>query len=148
MSDGDAYWSVLESALDGVSIYDGPERFLKQFGAAEVVPRNLFAAHYCQSEICNGGFRQFFENSTGVLAPEAVDAFRLLGMPEISILISNAMAWFGSTYPRERDARMDALSECATSPFDNQDTAFYRLLDSENGGFYHAADKYALSAQG
>ncbi|WP_369973953.1 DUF4375 domain-containing protein [Polaromonas sp. SP1] len=32
--------------------------------------RHLFAVHWCQSEICNGGFMQFFANSTGVLAPE------------------------------------------------------------------------------
>src|SRR5690349_19083535 len=115
MSQGEAYWAVLEPAWDSVSIYDGPARFQREFEAASVTARNLLAAHWCQSEVCNGGFHQFFKNSTGVLAPEAVAAFHALGLPELAATVAQAIAWFGPTYPRDREPRKQVLSAYASS---------------------------------
>ena len=70
----DSYWRLLEPIWDSVSIYDGPKTFLRQYRRLPRAVGHLFAAHWCQSEICNGGFHQFFGNSTGVLAPEAMEA--------------------------------------------------------------------------
>ena len=154
MTQGEAYWSVLEPAWNAVSIYDGAARFQREFATISTKACNLLAAHWCQSEVCNGGFHQFFTNSTGVLAPEAVEAFRVLGMPELARVVAQAMLWFGPLYPRDQSTRQAALSGFAagdpkaSSPFEQLDTSFYRLLDSESGGFYRAADEYALAANG
>src|SRR5437870_1993912 len=99
MSDGSVYWAVIEPVCDSISIYDGPARFLSEHAAAPTVARTLFAAHWCQSEVCNGGFEQFFSNSTGVLGPEAILAFHEIGMPLTSSLIANAAAYLGEPYP-------------------------------------------------
>lgn len=74
--DRTSYWRLVEPIWDTVSIYHGPKAFLEQFEAAPEASRTLFAAHWCQSEIDNGGLYQFFCNSTGVLALEAAEAFR------------------------------------------------------------------------
>ncbi|MGA2053529.1 MAG: DUF4375 domain-containing protein [Opitutales bacterium] len=151
MKTGNAYWSVVHPIWETISIYDGVDRFLPEFAAAPTKARNLFAAHWCQSEICNGGFYQFFDNSTGILAPEAVNAFRALGMPKLAEIVSNAMSWFGNEYPRERQSRREALSLYASShpeardPFRELDDAFYGLFESENEGFLRAADAYAIA---
>ena len=68
---GDLYWSLVEPHWERISIYDGGATFLRQFLTTPVRSRHLFAAHWCMSEVYNGGFHQFFHNSTGVLAPEA-----------------------------------------------------------------------------
>jgi hypothetical protein len=139
-----SYWDVLGPVGDSVSIYDGPERFLREFAVLSAKEAPLLAAHWCQSEVCNGGFEQFFGNSAGVLAPEAVAAFVSIGMPETSAVVARAMAWFDTPYPRERSTRNKALSTLgADSPFDALDTDFYQLLGTENGGFESAANSFA-----
>jgi hypothetical protein len=57
----------------------------------------------------NGGFLQFFWNSTGLIAPESADGFNEIGMPKLAALVTAAAALLGSPFPRERDTRWDAL---------------------------------------
>src|SRR5687767_13179443 len=67
MKPGQHYWSLVEPVWETISIYHTPDIFLTQFNSASLASRTLFAAHWCQSEVRNGGFHQFFGNSTGVL---------------------------------------------------------------------------------
>ena len=104
-----SYWDIVEPYWEVINIYDGPEVFLQSYGSAPKTSRLLFAAHFATSEICNGGFHQFFHNSTGVLAPEAAEAFRGIGQAEVASLIESAMARFGVPYPRDREQRVELL---------------------------------------
>jgi Domain of unknown function (DUF4375) len=88
----------LDSIWDVINIYDGPEAFLATFNQVSREAGLLFAANFCQSEVCNGGFRQFFFNSTGVLAPEAVDGFAAIGQVQVGNLLEQAMALLGAPY--------------------------------------------------
>ncbi len=148
----EGYWEHVTPFWDVVSIYDGPEVFLRQFKELPEPSRHLYAMHWCVSEVCNGGFHQFFANSTGVLAPEAVDGFKAIGLPKTAALIAEAMARLPDPYPRDRDVRQNALDELDPedldeeddweSPFDDLDDRFFDLYDTENGGM-DAADRYA-----
>lgn len=148
---GQHYWSLVNPIWDIISIYGGEETFQKQYEAVPLVPRTLFAAHWCQSEVRNGGLHQFFGNSTGVLAPEAVLAFKAIGMPRIAAVVSEAMSWFGPVYPRDREVRDEQLGEYENEhpenwdPFEKLDDQFFELIEKENGGFIAAADTYARS---
>jgi hypothetical protein len=146
------YWNLVEPIWETVSIYDGPDIFLQQYNASPEASRTLFAAHWTQSEVLNGGLGQFFSNSTGVLAPEAVVAFRALGMPRAAAVLERAMAFFDFPYPRDRAQREDALEAAFDAsddddfdPFQDVDGPFSELLETENGGFDAAADKYAAT---
>ncbi|MCZ8254473.1 MAG: DUF4375 domain-containing protein [Polaromonas sp.] len=145
----DDYWTLIEPVWDTISIYEGGETFLAQYQASPEVSRVLFAAYWCQSEIRNGGFGQFFFNSTGVLAPEAAAAFRTLGMTRTGDLLVRAMETFKGPYPRDRDTRHRIMNEFAQAnpdapePFEVMDAVFFDLLDTEAGGFEAAADRYA-----
>ena len=143
------YWKLIEPHWERISIYDGAEAFLREFDATPVAVRTLFAAHWCQSEVCNGGFHQFFWNPTGVLAPEAAAAFEALNMPGIAALVRRAMRFFGPAFPRERERRVEVLDEYrdahadAPSPFESIDDEFDELRDEEAGGWETAANDYA-----
>lgn len=149
MSAGELYWSLVDKVWDDISIYDGPEIFLDQFNSAPEASRTLYAAHWCQSEVCNGGLHQFFGNSTGVLAPEAVLAYRTIHMRKLGAVVAKAMQWFGPQYPRERDMRVagpyayEMTYPDKWNPFEQLDDQFFDLIKSENGGFEAAADAYA-----
>lgn len=132
-----SYWRLVEPYWDAVSIYDGWDTFARQFAALPMSSKHLYATHWTQSEVQNGGLDQFFQNDTGILAPEAVEGFRALGMPHTAELLTDAMSIFGAQYPRDRMARMNATIPVS---IENQ---FSELLEAEAGGFWEAADRFA-----
>jgi hypothetical protein len=146
-----AYWSLVEPLWDSISIYDGPEVFQRQFAGARPEAGLLLAAHWCQSEVSNGGFEQFFSNPTGVLAPEALDAFRAIGLHEWAAILEEAMRFFGEPYPRDQRSRERKLARPRGVPreqlrtFSAHDDRFYDWSRREPGGFERLADAYARS---
>jgi hypothetical protein len=139
------YWSIVGPVWDAIDIYSGPDVFKQTFGSVPRASGLLFAAHFCQSEICNGGFHQFLGNSTGVLAAEAVEGFHEIGQHQVAALIEKAMSFFGSAYPRDRKERQTRLEQVSRSSLDALDDLFYSLIDSEAGGFTAAADRCSNS---
>lgn len=145
----DSYWKYVEPIWDTVSIYDGGEVFLTQFNQATNKQKTLFASHWAQSEIMNGGLGQFFSNPTGVLAPEAVVAFNEIGMPNCAKTLDEAMKFFGKNYPRERPIREAVLEEFyekngeGSIPLKDLEDIMATEIEDENGGFENAANKYA-----
>jgi hypothetical protein len=149
---GDKYWSVIEPIWEKVSIYDGEEIFLTQFSEIPEKIGHLLAAHWCQSEVRNGGFDQFFFNSTGVLAPEAVVGFHAIGMSQTATIVLQAIQRLGEKYSRRRDKRNVQLSlleqqESIDDPFDDLNIVFFQLVNTEGGGFDIAAHRYAESIE-
>ena len=147
-----SYWELVEPVWNEIDIYDGPEVFLRNFAAVPECAGLLYAVHFSTSEIENGGLDQFFVNDTGVLAPEAVRGFQAIGMPRAAAVLEEAMARLSSDYPRDSDERSVVLQRLGsddddddnwTSPFDDLDDRFYDHLESENGGVWTAADRYA-----
>ncbi len=104
-----SYWRLVKPIWYSVSIYDGPETFLRQFGQLRPEVGHLFAATWFESEVCNGGLYQFFGNSTGVLAPEALEGLRAIGLPEWVEILAKARHFFGTAYPRDRTERRRLL---------------------------------------
>ena len=132
-----SYWDLVEPYWDAVSVHGGAERFTQQFAALPMASQHLYATHWTQSEVQNGGLGQFFDNPTGVLAPEAVEGFRALGMPQTAATLVDAMKLFGDPYPRERKTRENV------TPSTTIEDRFSRLLETEAGGFWEAADRFA-----
>jgi len=141
----DDYWQVVEPVWDAIDIYSGPEVFRTTFESVPKPAALLFSAHFCQSEICNGGFHQFFYNSTGVLAPEAAEGFRAIGQTQIASILESAMQLLGSPYPRNRDKRQIQLASVPKQALNTLDGRFYKLINKEAGGFIFAATEYATN---
>jgi hypothetical protein len=93
--------------------------------------RAVYALKWLEAEVCNGGFAQYFTNSTGFLWPESLDGADLLGLPELSEVLRGAAAPLGMPYPRDRDLRetiFDLLPETYDEYWDPFDAAFYDLM--------------------
>jgi hypothetical protein len=133
-------WLPLNRSWDG-----GPERFVRRFRRVRPEAGHLYAAHWCQSEVLNGGFHQFFSNTTGLLAPEALEGFRAIGAVEWAQILAEAMKHFGTPYPRDRGDREEILpmrqrrAREEWDPFCELDERFYEWADN----WEDAANAYA-----
>jgi hypothetical protein len=149
MEPGELYWTMVEPHWERVSIYNGGQIFLREYALTPEAARNLLSAHWCQSEVCNGGLHQFFSNSTGVLAPEAAAGYEAIGMPGLGSVVRRAIEFFGPRFPREEEERRRALDSyglthpLAWDPFGKLNEEFFELLENEGGGWAYAADEYA-----
>lgn len=141
------YWDLVEPYWETINIYDGPSVFNATFAEAPLAAGLLCAAHWCDSEVCNGGFRQFFENSTGVLAPEALRGFEAIGQEKIAGLVRQAIELLGPWYPRDRTERTQKLVPSVLARLSELDDEYYALRAVDAGGFEAAADKYAEATQ-
>jgi hypothetical protein len=59
-------WRLVEPVWGRINIIAEPCEFLSQFRQVRPEVGHLFAFYWCLAEACNGGFHQFFFNSTGV----------------------------------------------------------------------------------
>jgi Domain of unknown function (DUF4375) len=147
MSD-DGYWSLVEPIwLSLNQSWDrGAKEFIRQFSSMRSDAKHLYAAHWCMSEVDNGGLFQFFSNTTGILAPEAEAGFRAIGLAQLSQLLSEAMRYFGEPYPRDRSERLASLPASQRgerdkwNPFHKLDNSFYDCSSQ----WQAAADAFAL----
>ncbi|MEM7702038.1 MAG: DUF4375 domain-containing protein [Pseudomonadota bacterium] len=145
------YPEVFKAFWDDFNFYDGRDAWLKSIEKIPEKAVDLYAVHCLHAEVHNGGFGQYFFNSTGTSAPEAVRGFEAIGMPEVADIVREAMAELGESYPTETtDARRDRLETLDDEfDFEDYDERFYELADSENlffrklPKFVPYADRYA-----
>jgi Domain of unknown function (DUF4375) len=106
-----SYWSLVEPLWLPLNLSwdEGPDEFPRQFRSVQPEIGHLYAAHWCQSEVCNGGLHQFFSNTTGLMAPESLDGFRAIGLADWAEIVDAAIKHFGDPYPRERSERQNVL---------------------------------------
>jgi hypothetical protein len=113
------------------------------------IPRDiqlLWATSYGKSDIENGGFHQFFTNSTGVFAPEMIEWFNRADLAQTASVMQAAIAKFGNAFPRARHAREEFLarfegdSQEEWDPFYALSDEFYDSLPSDR--FDAAADRW------
>jgi hypothetical protein len=170
-----SYWELIEPLFALVDTGNGAGPFDVTMNQVPHSAALLFAAHMTLAEVHNGGFLQLFWNNTGVLVPEAVQGFQMIGMEATAAIVTRATLLLGSPYPREWDDRWDALLAASgrdsdelermfknsnnfyltfaevTSglPFDSLNQEFWHSAKNENGGFQDAATVYArLVSQG
>lgn len=133
-----SYWDVIEAAFDSVTTWMGAEKYDEDAARYPSHVQHLLAIHWADAEICNGGFGQFFDNSAGVLAPQARDGFAAIGRNDLAALLEQAMARLGEPYLRDRDARCDRLEEIDPD-FDDLEEQYYSLVS----GLRADLDRYA-----
>jgi hypothetical protein len=93
------------------SIYDGPgmyEHSLSQFSQAQRMVRALLLYIY---EVDNGGHKQFFSNSSGVVWRDAMEGFKAIGLPRGASILAIAAERLGGDPSLDRGERQEQLEE-------------------------------------
>ncbi len=81
-----------------------------------------------EAEVNNGGFSQFYFNSSGDRATETVAALRAIGADRTALIVERANARFASGPPADRAVRQEVLLEIDSNEglFQDLDSEFYR----------------------
>lgn len=101
---------------DSISALSGPERV-------------VYVTQMLELEVNNGGFSQYFFNSSGNEANELVDAYIQLGAPKTAAICQRAIDAYGHPIPTDWEERRDMLEQYETDDvctiLDECDTAFF-----------------------
>lgn len=96
--------------------------------------RIIFITQSLEQEVNNGGFSQFFFNSSGDFSNEVADAFVKIGALKTAEICKKALAVFGGAVPADRDERQEMLESLdGDEMFDKLDDAFYDYEDNLEG---------------
>ena len=96
--------------------------------------RMLYTTWTLEAEVNNGGFDQYFRNTNGTLAPEALEGLKLLRAHKHAQLTANAIAIYAKERPELERLRAVELSPEAPvyEDFESLDKAFYAIGPEEN----------------
>ena len=120
------YFTCIEDAIEEIDIYGDAKKLHEGLEAFPDWVGDLVCVHWLLSEFENGGLMQFFVNSTGILAPEAVVALRRMGVPEAAEALEQALMVFGPAYPREKAERYQVLRTRAGLKFEDMERMMWR----------------------
>ena len=103
-------------------------KFGKEDFSAQSFPQKVFSAIWtAESEINNGGFAQYFQNSSCETAPFVVEAFRAISAPRTADICQRAIA---VAFPDGLPIAPDAIS-AAAADFTDDTTEQLGALDTE-----------------
>lgn len=98
--------------------------------------RNFYFNQNLEKEINNGGFDQYFINSSGENADETVKSLKLIGANHTAELLQKAIDQFpGKTVPKDWDNRNEQvrkIEKTAMAIWEVLDQAFYEYVDDLN----------------
>lgn len=105
------------------------DRFDTPFAELSEPERVFFGVWILEGEVGNGGFSQYYVNSSGDQATYAPKALRAIGAYQTAKVVTRANAVFGSAGPpADRDARiaaMDRLPPGSEDTWTATDSDFY-----------------------
>ena len=106
----------------------------------------FFSVHWLHLEVFNGGFWQYFYNSTSISYPEAIEGFYVIGMPEVTKIIEAAAVRVGNPFPFENEIRKEVVGPPnQRMDFNDLDTEFYALADTNK--FFRREPKFVPFAE-
>ena len=98
--------------------------------------RIFYITQTLEMEVNNGGFSQFFCNSSGNFSNELVSAFTAIGANVTATICQKAISAFGREIPVDRDEREEMLDELENDEIDEIleecDSAFSDYKDNLN----------------
>lgn len=98
--------------------------------------RIFYITQTLEMEVNNGGFSQFFNNSSGDFSNELVGAFTAIGANTTAAICQKAIDAFGCDIPTDRDERQEMLDELESDKldeiFEECDNAFFAYEDDLN----------------
>ena len=117
---------------------DGEQYTLNKISELTNGQQAVFSTWWLEAEVNNGGFNQFYFNSSGQFADMAEIGFLTIGADKFSELTKRANKIYSENKERLEefdDGTMESFSESyKDNPLNDLDTEFYKLYDSEKIG--------------
>jgi hypothetical protein len=123
---------ALAIAVGITDAYGFVSELYQRKGAKGLTEPQLYYLTLCwlDGDVRNGGFTQYYFNSSGELAPYAVKAAKAVGASQLAAIIQKANALFGKDGPDpDRDKRMDQLSKIDLKTLDDLATQYYNCTE-------------------
>ena len=140
------YPRVYQPYQETFNFYEGRDKWIESTADAPTEAVLLFSIHWLHLELYNGGFWQYFFNSTGTSCPEAIEGFKAIGMPEVASVIEEAVAKLGETFPMDPENRRTVVGDPQNRmDFDELETQFYELADTKQ--FFRKLPKFVPNAE-
>ena len=140
------YPRIYAPHYEAFNFYEGREKWLESIAGIPERAVHLFAVHWLHLEVHNGGFWQYFFNSTGTSFPEAASGFGAIGMPQVKDVVERAAAKLGEPYPFDAEERRAIVGDPQDRlPFDDLENEFYELADTEK--FFRRQPKFVPFAE-
>jgi len=96
--------------------------------------RNFYFNQNLEKEINNGGFNQYFTNSSGDFAHETIASLKSIGANKTAELLQQAINQFPNyNVPKDKAKRqeiLDIIETSANEVWDELDNAFYKYEDN------------------
>jgi hypothetical protein len=127
MEDDQVTWAAIELVWDAVTIYEGVQILDAGLALATRPQRGLYAVWWTISEVRNGGFAQYYWNSTGVVAAHAIDGLRLLEASDAAAIVERSLEPFAAVDASDPDARRAVLQGLPDDQFSALDERFWEI---------------------
>lgn len=118
-----------------------PDDYEKEFGTVLTWNKSrqaIYIIWMLEAEVNNGGFNQYYFNSTGAFAKFAPDALKLVGAEAMSSLVMRANDIFKKQYDsisKHQDGTLEGFSKSyENNPLNALDDEFYDLEGKERLG--------------
>lgn len=125
IAEGDV-WTILHPVWWIADIYDGPDEYERSLERFSNEQRLMFALRWYLSEVNNGGHRQFYSNSAGIVWKDACRAFSAIDVKKGADIILESADRLGGRPSLDRDLRCAELDEYDPD-FSDLDERFYAL---------------------
>ena len=128
-SANDVWWTAIERIFWEFLHDPFDEPRLQRLTAGQ---RTLYVLHLTEFELYNGGFDQFYTNSTGYFARDVPRALRRVGAfahARVAERANAILAGAGREVPRGRAQRIALAERASTEALDEVDEAWYGLGD-------------------
>ena len=133
---------VGDNNLEQAIIDNIQSRMDNQFSNEEAIVRNLskgeqaiYVSWLLEAEVSNGGFNQFYFNSSGQLADLAEASFFTIGAPQFADLVRRANLIYDSIkvdLEKYNDGTIEGFSKSyENNPLNDLDSIFYSLNEDE-----------------
>ena len=115
---------------------DNKTQYGEDMSVLSEAERIFYITQTLEMEVNNGGFSQFFYNSSGNFSNELVGAFTAIGANATAAICQKAISAFGRDIPVDRDEREEMLDELENDEIDEIleecDSAFCDYEDDLN----------------
>ncbi len=130
----DDYFLVIEPIWFSVNIYGNYKEYEESLKKFTLKQRYLHAIEWLIAEVDNGGFYQFFDNSTGIVWEDAYRGIKEIKCEKMLEVLDRVLELYGKSPSKIREERWDELEKFYDGEFsdklDNLSSEFHKISES------------------